>query len=67
MRSLDRSRPPASARYAAYALIGAALGGITVWFVADTYSVATFGSGIAGGAIAGVIAGFVRAKAGLDT
>ncbi len=64
---MDRPQPPASARYAAYGLIGAALGGITVWFVADTYSFATFGSGIAGGAIAGLVAGFVRARAGLDT
>ena len=54
-------------RYAAYAVIGAAIGGIVVWFVADSYSLATLGSGLVGGAVAGVIAGLIRMRAGLDT
>ena len=64
----EPDQPPGSPaqRYAAYALIGAAIGAIVVWFVADGISLATLGSGLAGGAIAGVIAGFVRTRAGLD-
>ena len=53
-------------RYAAYALIGAAVGAVVVWFVADAFSLATLGSGLGGGAAAGVIAGLVRTRAGLD-
>ncbi|MEQ8400548.1 MAG: hypothetical protein RIB53_19010 [Roseitalea porphyridii] len=64
----EPNRPPGTPaqRYAAYALIGAAIGAIAVWFVADAVSLATLGSGLAGGAVAGVIAGFVRTRAGLD-
>ena len=54
------------ARHAAYALLGAILGGATVWFVADDFSLATLGSGLAGGAIAGLLAGLIRARAGMD-
>ena len=39
------------ARLAAYALLGAVIGGATVWFVADSFSMATLGSGLAGGAV----------------
>ena len=53
-------------RYAAYGVIGAVIGCIAFWFVADSYSVATLGSGLVGGAVAGVIAGIIRTRAGLD-
>ena len=62
----ENPQPKGPQRYAAYAAIGAAIGAIVVWFVADSYSWTTFGSGLAGGAVAGVIAGFVRTRAGLD-
>lgn len=55
-----------SAKLAAYALIGAGIGFAIVWFVADTWTLATAGSGLAGGAVAGAIAGFIRDRAGLD-
>lgn len=54
------------ARQAAYALLGAMIGGATVWFVADSFSLATLGSGLAGGAIAGLLAGFIRSRLGMD-
>ncbi len=58
--------PQAMARYAAYALIGAVIGAVAVFFVADTYNLQTFGAGLGGGAIAGALAGFIRTRAGLD-
>lgn len=59
-------RSSKTARLAAYAIIGAVIGAFSVWFVADGFSLNALGSGIAGGAVAGVIAGFVRMRAGLD-
>ena len=55
-----------TAKIAAYALIGAVIGFGLVWFVADDWSLGTAGSGLAGGAMAGAIAGFIRDRAGLD-
>lgn len=55
-----------TAKLATYALIGAGIGVVIVWFVADAWSWATAGSGLAGGAVAGAIAGFIRDRAGLD-
>lgn len=66
MTEPDQPTGTPARRYAAYALIGAAIGSITVWFVADSVSFATLGSGLIGGAVAGVIAGFIRTRAGLD-
>ncbi|WP_306119602.1 MULTISPECIES: hypothetical protein [unclassified Roseitalea] len=53
-------------RYAAYALIGAGIGAVLVWFVADGFSLAALGSGVIGGAVAGVVAGIIRTRSGLD-
>ena len=62
----DPAKPGDARRYAAYAVIGAVIGGAVVWFVADGFTMATLASGVVGGAVAGVIAGFVRTRAGLD-
>lgn len=58
--------PEGPARYAAYAAIGAVIGVVAVYFVADGFNLASIGAGLVGGAIAGVLAGFIRTRAGLD-
>ena len=63
----DGNRAPTGAqRYAAYGAIGAVIGAVVVWLVADGVSLTTLGSGLLGGAVAGVIAGLIRTRAGLD-
>ena len=63
---MARRPDDAAARHAAYALLGAMIGGATVWFIADEFSLATLGSGLVGGAVAGVLAGFIRSRSGMD-
>lgn len=60
------SKSTKTARYAAYGLIGAAIGAIVVYFVADPFSLASIGQGMVGGAIAGALAGLIRIRSGLD-
>lgn len=65
-KQVSPDNPNTAQRYAAYGVIGAVVGGAVVWIIADSFSFATLGSGLAGGAVAGVIAGIVRTRAGLD-
>lgn len=66
MSENNSQTPEGPVRYAAYAAIGAAIGVVAVYFVADGFGLASIGAGVVGGAIAGALAGFIRTRAGLD-
>ncbi|MEM1378547.1 MAG: hypothetical protein AAGG69_14285 [Pseudomonadota bacterium] len=54
------------ARYATFGLLGAVIGGALVYFFGGSLGMESPVSGAVGGGVAGVVATFIRARAGID-